>query len=80
VTGAEIVGRFAAAGLLLRRDGDGIVCRGPAGALTPELRALVSSNRDDVLAALTTYPCSSCGRFAFPRPTVCYSCRRDSGA
>jgi hypothetical protein len=26
-------------------------------------------------AECTTHPCSACGRFAFPRPAVCYWCR-----
>lgn len=27
-------------------------------------------------APAPTFPCSSCGKFAFPDPTVCFGCRR----
>lgn len=27
-----------------------------------------------------TFPCTTCGRFAFPRPLVCYWCRRTEPA
>ena len=52
-----------------------------AGLLAPELRDEVRSHRDDLITLLTvpTHPCSSCGRFAFPRPTVCHWCRREGG-
>lgn len=75
MTAADIISRFAASGLILRRDGDVIRCRGPAGALTHDLRALLAERRSGVLAALTTYPCTWCGRFAFSRPTTCFWCR-----
>ena len=75
MTGGEVVARLATSGLALRRDGNGIQCRGAQGALTDELRALVSSHRSEVLRSLTLYGCGGCGRFAFARPTVCYWCR-----
>lgn len=49
-----------------------------AGLLTDDLRAEVLAHREELVALLTVpvYACSACGRFAFPRPTVCYGCRR----
>lgn len=76
MTGAEVVRRFAAAGLVLRRDGDVIRSRGPAGAITPDLRALIAEHRTAVLTTLTVHTCLRCGRFAFATPTVCCWCRR----
>jgi hypothetical protein len=54
--------------------------RAPHGVLTEERREMLKSHKAEIVALLTTYPCSNCGRFAFHKPTVCYQCRQPLNA
>ena len=50
--------------------------RTPKGALNEGLRAALVDQRDALLAAVSSYPCATCGRFSFQSPsTVCFWCR-----
>lgn len=49
--------------------------------LTDELRQAIRETKPALLDLLRTpsHPCSHCGRFLFPKPTVCFWCRREPG-
>ena len=78
MTAVELVRDLARRGVVLRVDGAVLRARGPAGAVTAELREAIAARRSEVLALLTSHPCVDCGRFAYPAPTRCYWCRQKS--
>lgn len=51
--------------------------KAPSGLLTPEMVSSLRTHREAIGALLTSHPCGSCGRFAFPTSGItCYWCRR----
>jgi hypothetical protein len=62
-------------GVLLWATAGRLRVRAPVGTLTPGDRAALAGWRDALVAALTTHPCTNCGRYRFARPTLCYWCR-----
>ena len=85
MTAAELLSVARTRGIVLRRVGETLTVRAPAGVVTPELREQLALHKGELLALLEAraFPCSACGRFAFPTAAVvCYWCRRlaDRGA
>lgn len=75
----DLVERLAEVNVRLRLEAGELRARAPKGALGPELVAAIATHRPSLLALLApraTYPCTACGRFAFPAPATCYWCRR----
>ena len=67
-------------GIVLTPAGTSLRFRGPKEALNSELKRELVRNKPEILVLLgagpATYPCSSCGRFAFAQAdVVCYWCR-----
>ena len=66
-------------GIVLTPQRTAIRFRGPRGALSEELKRELVRNKPEILALLedrSTYPCSTCGQFAFAQAgTICYWCR-----
>jgi len=48
----QLLENLAGRGIRLEAEGDRLECRGPAGALTPDLRETVRAHRQDLLALL----------------------------
>jgi hypothetical protein len=66
----------------LRRRGTTVLVvddrvRVSSDTLDDELREGIRTHREELVRLLQapTHPCSTCGRFSFPRPTVCRWCR-----
>ncbi len=76
-TGLELVEACYRMNVELRREGDGLRVRDPHGRVTPALLALLKEHKPNVLAELP-HPCTGCGRSAFPKPALCYGCRKQS--
>ena len=66
---------LAAKGITIVRLEDRLRVSAPPGVFTAEYRELVMAMKPEIIAALTTYPCTDCGRFQFMAPTRCYWCR-----
>ena len=82
MTAAELLGELRRRGIeVIVRDGR-LLLRDRSGALGPELRNRVARNHAGLLEILSarSHPCTVCGRFRFPAPTVCYWCRRRGAA
>lgn len=49
--------------------------------LDDALREAIRARKAEIIELLNqpAHPCDNCGRFAFPRPTRCFWCRRASG-
>ena len=67
-------------GIVLTPAGTTLRFRGPRNALTEELKRELKRHKPAIIVLLgegrSTYPCSSCGRFAFVEADiVCYWCR-----
>ena len=67
--------------VLLSSAGNLRVRPGPAG-LSDELRSAIRTHKAEVIALLETptHSCERCGRFAYPKPTVCHWCRKTVAA
>ena len=61
-------------GIRLAVDGGLLRYKAPPGALTEELLGELKRWKPELLDMLTTFPCDTCGRFAFHQPTTCYWC------
>ncbi len=66
-------------GIVLTPAGTSLRFRGPKDALGEEFRRELTRHKSEILEILgegrSTYPCSSCGRFAFAEANmVCYWC------
>ena len=76
MTATEILREARRRGVELQIEGrDQIRYRAPAGALEDGLLDEIRRNKPDLLQALRCHPCSTCGKFAFSEPRVCYWCR-----
>lgn len=78
MTALEILTELHRRGARVLAIGDRLRVRpGPEG-LTDELRAAIREHKLEVIALLETptHTCGCCGRFAYPKPTVCYWCRK----
>ena len=78
---ADVIRRARRQGIVLFVDGSDLVCDDYRGTLTDELRDQLRAHKPkilELLRAARTYTCSSCGRFRFDLPTLCYWCRRRS--
>ena len=67
-------------GVSLAPQGTFLRFRGPKGALSEELKRDLVKHKPEILVLLggdrATYPCSTCGGFAFAAAgTVCHWCR-----
>ncbi len=81
MTAHEALHEAQSRGIVLTPAGASLRIRGPKDALNEELRRELVRHKPEILALLragrSTYPCSSCGRFAFAEANiVCYWCRR----
>jgi hypothetical protein len=58
--------------------GDRLRVRLTAEPLTDEQREAIRTRKLEIIDLLNepAHPCSRCGRFAFPRATTCFWCRR----
>jgi hypothetical protein len=74
---AELVESLRSEGVRVQLlHGTDLRVRAPQGILTEEHRELIRAHKAEIVALLTSYPCSLCGRFAFPRAgVVCFHCR-----
>lgn len=80
MTATELLRSLYRQGANVRVDGEALRVRAPAGVITEAIREEITALKPELLKVLSTYPCSSCGRFAFSRPnTVCYWCLQDPG-
>jgi hypothetical protein len=83
VTAIELLQALRSAGAGVAVVGSDLKIRAPKGAVTPELREAIVAHKSELVKMLSTYPCASCGRFAFKEPgKVCFWCirRRDGTA
>ena len=68
-------------GIILTPRGTAIRFRAPRGALSEELKQELVRHKPAIIVllgeGLSTYPCTTCGQFAFHEAdTVCYWCRK----
>jgi hypothetical protein len=80
VTPTELLRSLYRQGANVRVDGEALRVRAPAGVITEAIREEITALKPDLIKVLSTYPCSSCGRFAFSQPNkVCYWCLNPKG-
>jgi hypothetical protein len=74
----ELLTDLQARGIGLRVRNGQLEVSDPGSSLTPDLRSAAVAHRSALVALLQApaHPCSDCGRFAFPQPTVCHWCRK----
>lgn len=79
---ADLMARCHADGLRIHLDGDRIRMRSDHGEPDAELLRALREARDEIVTYLreraraTAYPCSCCGEFFYPEPSItCYWCR-----
>ncbi len=80
MTAHEVLQEAHRRGVTLTPQGISLRFRGPKNALDEELKRELVRNKPEILALLragrSTYPCTTCGQFAYHEPgTVCYWCR-----
>ena len=83
VTARALLERSRLSGLLVRLDGDELRLRSPKGPPPSDLLNALRNNKPALVAYLRdartahVHPCTACGDFFFPEPTVlCYGCRK----
>jgi hypothetical protein len=83
VSAADLLDCLASMGATVRVVEDRLRIEAPPGALTPDLRAALASEKPALLALLRQPPrvrahlCSGCGKHFFPEPAMlCYWCRK----
>jgi hypothetical protein len=80
MTARELILKTRRNGIRLFRHGvDGVRYEATRGQLDEQLLADLRRNKEEVLAALTTYPCTECAQFNFGQPKTCFWCRRARG-
>ena len=83
VTARALLEQCRLSGLLVRLDGDELRLRSSKGPPPSDLLNALRKNKPALVAYLRdartahVHPCTACGNFFFPEPTVlCYGCRR----
>ena len=78
---AAFLADLGARGFRLKPLPDGHIVVYPGSRLDEETIARIRQMKAPLLEALchSTWPCIRCHRFRFPRPCVCYWCRRAEG-
>ena len=78
MTALEILTELHRRGSRVLAIGDRLRVRPGPEALTDELRAAIREHKLAIIALMETpaHSCLHCGRFAYPKPTVCYWCRK----
>ena len=76
----ELLRQVYSMGGWIARNGDQLRLLAVPGSLPLSFVSQLSAHRSEILELLTSYPCSGCGRHAFPTlGTLCYWCRRGGG-
>ncbi len=80
MTAQQTIEEARSRGIVLTPAGATLRFLGPKGALSEELKRELVRNKPEILSLLvedrSTYPCSTCGQFAFAQAgTICYWCR-----
>ncbi len=81
MTAHEALQKAQRLGIVLTPVGATLRFRGPKGALSEALKRELVRHKPEIIVllgeGLSTYPCTTCGQFAFHEAdTVCYWCRK----
>ena len=80
MTALEALQEARRRGIVLTSAGTALRFRGPKDALSEDLKRELRRHKPEIITLLgagpATYPCTTCGQFAFPEAgTCCYWCR-----
>ena len=83
MTALEALQEARRRGIVLTPSGTVLRFRGPKNALSENLKRELKRHKPEIMTLLSTgpatYPCTTCGQFAFPEAgTRCYWCREVS--
>jgi hypothetical protein len=73
-----LVRELRQAGVVITAVGDRLRVDAPLGALRPRIKNELRRKKAAIISLVQsrTFPCSTCGRFAFHHETTCYWCRQ----
>ena len=76
ISPAELLRELSELGIHVRVDAPDLLIR---GGIDEDLALRIREAKPELVRYLqdrtTSYPCDTCGRFAFPTSTTCYWCR-----
>ncbi len=78
----DLLVQLRKSGAMLLASGTSLKVRPGPGGLTDDLREAIRAHKPELIALLETpsHGCERCGRFAYPKPTLCYWCRKSAAS